>query len=50
MDEKLFKKIKGIGALNLVFGVIALVAGVVTGVMLIISGARLLAHKSDNLF
>ncbi|MBQ4284046.1 MAG: hypothetical protein IJB96_08985 [Lachnospira sp.] len=50
MDEKLFKKIKGIGALNLVFGVVAIVTGVTAGVMLIVSGARLLAHKSENLF
>ena len=50
MDEKLYKKIKSIGAGNIVFGIISVVCGVTTGVLLIINGARLLAHKSDTLF
>ena len=50
MDEKLFKKMKSVGAANLVFGIIAIVAGVATGIVLIVNGARLLAHKSDRLF
>ena len=49
MDEKLYKKVKGIGASNLVFGIITLVFGITAGVMLIVNGARLLAHKSDSL-
>lgn len=50
MSEKLYKKIKAIGASNIVFGVISLVFGITAGVMLIINGARLLAHKSEQLF
>lgn len=50
MDEKLYKKVKGAGALDLVFGIIMLVVGITTGVMLIVSGSRLLAHKSESLF
>ena len=50
MDEKLFKKMKSVGAANLVCGIIAIVAGVATGIVLIVNGARLLAHKSDRLF
>ena len=49
MDEKLFKKIKSIGAGNIVCGIIAIVAGVATGVVLIINGARLLAHRSNHI-
>ena len=50
MDEKLYKKVKGIGASNLAFGIITLVFGITAGVMLIVNGARLLAHRSDSLF
>ncbi len=50
MDEKLYKKVKSIGASNIVFGIISLVVGITTGVMLIVSGGRLLSHKSDTLF
>jgi hypothetical protein len=49
MDEKLYKKIKSIGAGNIA-GIISVVCGVTTGVLLIVNGARLLAHKSDTLF
>lgn len=50
MDEKLFKRIKSVGAGNIVCGIVAIVAGTATGILLIINGARLLAHKSDKLF
>ena len=43
------RKVKGIGASNLAFGIITLVFGITAGVMLIVNGARLLAHKSDSL-
>ena len=48
MDEKLYKKIKSIGAGNIVFGIISVVCGVTTGVLLIVNGARLLAHKNPT--
>lgn len=50
MDEKLYKKIKGAGAFNIVFGIITIVFGIAVGVMLLVNGARLLAHKSDTIF
>lgn len=50
MDERLYKKIKGAGALNLVFGIITLVFGITAGIMLIVNGGRLLGHKSETLF
>lgn len=50
MDEKLFKKLKSTGACSLVCGIIAIVVGVSTGVLLIVNGARLLSHKSNQLF
>ena len=37
MDEKLYKKIKSIGAGNIVFGIISVVCGVTTGVLLIVN-------------
>lgn len=50
MDEKAFKKMKGAGALNIVFGIVTMVFGIATGVILVVSGARLLAHKSETIF
>jgi len=50
MTEKLYKKIKLSGTLNLVLGIIMIVFGIASGVMLIVSGGRLLSHKSDTLF
>jgi len=42
MTEKLYKKIKSTGALNLVIGIILIVFGIAFGVMLIVSGGKLL--------
>lgn len=50
MDEKTFKKMRTGGAVSLVGGIIAIVTGVVIGILLIISGAKLIAHKPENLF
>lgn len=50
MTEKLYKKLKVVGAGNIACGIIVIVAGVATGVVMIINGARLLAHKSETLF
>ena len=46
MEENLYKKLKSVGASNLVF----VLFGIGAGVMMIINGARLLAHRSDSLF
>ena len=50
MEEKLYKKLKSVGASNLVFGIIIILFGIGAGVVMLIYGARLLAHKSENLF
>ena len=50
MEEKLYKKLKSVGASNLVFGIIIILFGIGGGVVMLIDGARLLAHKSENLF
>ena len=50
MEEKLYKKLKSVGASNLVFGIIIILSGIGAGVVMLINGARLLAHKSENLF
>lgn len=48
--EKVFKTMRGTGALNIVLGVVVLVVGVASGVLLIIGGAKLLGDKSKILF
>lgn len=48
--EKVFKTMRGTGALNIVLGVVVLVIGVASGVLLIIGGAKLLGDKSKILF
>ena len=50
MEEKVYKTMKGAGALNIVFGIVSIVIGIATGVFLIISGAKLLSNKSKILF
>ena len=40
MEEKIYKIMRGAGALNIVLGVISLVVGIVAGVLLIISGGK----------
>ena len=49
MEENLYKKLKSVGASNLVFGILIILFGIGAGVMMI-NGARLLAHRSDSLF
>ncbi len=50
MEEKVYKVMKGAGALNITLGVITLVLGLVSGILLIVGGAKLLAGKSKILF
>ena len=50
MNEKAYKTMSGVGAGNLVLGIIVLVAGVTAGVLMIVNGARLLKRKSELLF
>ena len=50
MEEKVYKVMRGAGALNITLGVVTLVLGLVSGILLIIGGAKLLAGKSKILF
>ncbi len=50
MDEKLYKVMRGAGALNITLGVVTLVLGLVSGILLVVGGAKLLAGKSKILF
>ena len=47
MEEKIYKIMRGAGALNIVLGVISLVVGIAAGVLLIISGGKLISGKID---
>lgn len=50
MEEKLYKKMKHIGASDLVFGIVTMVFGIGVGIIMIVNGAKLLTYKSENLF
>ena len=50
MEEKIYKIMRGAGALNIVLGVISLVVGIAAGVLPIISGGKLVSGKSRILF
>lgn len=50
MNEKAYKTMSGVGAGNIVLGIIVLVAGITAGVLMIVNGARLLKRKSELLF
>ena len=50
MEEKIYKIMRGAGALNIVLGVISLVVGIAAGLLLIISGCKLFSGKSGFLF
>ena len=50
MEEKIYKIMRGAGALNIVLGVISLVVGIAAGGLLIIRGCKLISGKSHILF
>ena len=50
MEEKVYKVMGGVGALNVVLGVIAIVIGIATGVLLIIGGSKLINKRSHLMF
>ena len=50
MEEKIYKIMRGAGALNIVLGVSSVVVGIAAGVLLIISGGKLISGKSRILF
>ena len=47
MEEKIYKIMRGAGALNIVLGVISLVVGIAAGVLLIISSV-LITNEKEN--
>ena len=50
MEKKVYKTMRGAGAMNIAVGVVTLVVGVASGILLIIGGAKLLSSKSKILF
>lgn len=50
MEEKIYKTMRGAGALNITLGILSAAAGMTAGVLLIISGAKLLSGKSKIMF
>lgn len=50
MEEKVYKTMKGAGAVNIALGVVSIVVGIVSGVLLIVSGVKLIRRKSNILF
>ncbi|MCM1047269.1 MAG: hypothetical protein NC433_02455 [Clostridiales bacterium] len=50
MEERTYKTMGGVGAMNIAVGVVILVAGITSGILLIIGGARLLAGRNKILF
>ena len=50
MNEKAYKTMSGVGAGNIVIGIILLAVGLATGILAIVNGARLLKQKSDLTF
>ena len=43
---RIYRTMKNVGILNLVFGILSVIAGVGIGVICIVNGARLLVSKS----
>lgn len=50
LEERTYHLVKGVGAANIVLGVIAVVTGVAVGVITIVNGARLLKGKNNISF
>lgn len=49
-EEKVYKTMRGTGAVNIVVGILGIIIGVVSGILLIISGGKLLRNKSKIFF
>ena len=50
MEEKTYKLMGGIGAINITFGIVAIISGIAAGVLRIVSGAKLLSGRKKILF
>lgn len=49
-NEKVYKTMVNVGAVDLAVGIVILVIGIAAGVVAIVNGARLLKGKSDLIF
>ena len=49
-NEKTYKLMAGVGAGDIVLGIVVLVTGIAAGVVMIVKGARLLKGKTDLMF
>ena len=49
MEEKIYKTMRGSGAMSIAVGVVTRITGIVCGILMIIVGAKLLASKSKML-
>ena len=50
MEEKVYRTMGGVGALNIAIGVVAIVIGITAGVLLIIGGSKLVNKRTDLTF
>ena len=48
--EKIYKTMKSVGAMNIVFGILLIVGAAAMGAFLIVGGAKLLHRKKDLTF
>lgn len=48
--EKVYKTMKSVGVVNIIFGILMTVCGAVMGSFMIVCGARLLHRKKDLTF
>lgn len=48
--EKIYKTMKSVGAMNIVFGILLIVSAAAMGAFLIVGGAKLLHRKKDLTF
>ena len=48
--ERVYKTMKSVGAVNIIFGILSIVGGTLMGAFMIINGAKLLHRKKDLIF
>jgi len=48
--ERVYKRVKGVGAANITIGVLLIIIGITFGVLSIVGGGKLLKCRNDILF
>lgn len=48
--ERVYKTMKSVGAVNIIFGILSIVGGTLMGAFMITNGAKLLHRKKDLIF